>query len=282
MIESKESDYRTIVLFLTISLVIIFAYIGLFDIVQSIETASEGLIHRTLVLNVALLAGAIFLVLIVYGKLQAKDLGLVGRKLPIAFVVCLLIWALVQMIEGVVGFAYAGSVQFDTRWSTEATVLIGLLIGMLFGTALYEEVGYRGFLLVQFDMMMAHITSNRYFRLALALLFSQALFMLVHIPWKVVNEGWTLTVFFDLIFSVFINGLIYGILYLRTENLFFVMGVHALGNAPTSLFISSIGASNLVILFAIIWAVVWPKLRKWEAKGSALGNSTGDSGNQDS
>jgi len=153
---------------------------------------------------------------------------------------------------------------------------------MLFGTALYEEVGYRGFLLVQFDMKMAHVTSNKYFRLALALLFSQALFMLVHIPWKVVNEGWTVNIFFDLIFSVFMNGLIYGVLYLRTENLFFVMGVHALGNAPTSLFVSSLGASNLVILFAIIWAVVWSKLRKWEAKGSVLGNSTGDSEIQDS
>jgi membrane protease YdiL (CAAX protease family) len=282
MIESKESEYRTIVLFLAISLVIISAYIGLFNIVQSIETASGGLIHRTLVLNVALLAGAIFLVLIVYGKLQAKDLGLVGRKLPVAFGVCFFIWVLVQIIEGVIGFASAGSLQFDARWSTETPVLVGLLIGMLFGTALYEEVGYRGFLLVQFDMKLVHVTSNKYFRLTLALLFSQALFMLVHIPWKVVNEGWTVTVFFDLIFSVFMNGLIYGLLYLRTENLYFVMGVHALGNAPTSLFVSSLGASNLVILFAIIWAVVWPKLRKWEARSSVLGNSTGDSGNQDS
>jgi len=282
MVESKESDYRTIVLFMAISLVIILAYIGLFDIVQSIEAASEGLIHRTLVLNIALLAGAIVLVLVVYGGLQAKDLGLVGRKLPVAFAVCLLTWVFVQIIEGLAGFAGAGSIQFDARWNTEAPVLVGLLIGMLFGTALYEEVGYRGFLLVQFDMKMAHVTSNKYFRLALALLFSQALFMLVHIPWKLVNEGWTVNVFFDLIFSVFLNGLIYGILYLRTENLFFVMGVHALGNAPTSLFVSSLGASNLVILFAIIWAVVWPKLRKWEAKGSVLGNSTSDSEIQDS
>jgi len=119
MIESKESDYRTIALFMAISLVIILAYIGLFDIVQSIETASGGLIHRTLVLNVVLLAGAIFLVLVVYGGLQGKDLGLVGRKLPVAFVVCFLIWVLVQMIEGLAGFANAGSVQFDTRWNTE-------------------------------------------------------------------------------------------------------------------------------------------------------------------
>ncbi|MFW9868523.1 MAG: lysostaphin resistance A-like protein, partial [Candidatus Thorarchaeota archaeon] len=256
MIESKESDYRTIVLFLAVSLVIILTYIWFFEIVQSIETVSGGLVHRTLVLNVPLLIGAIVLVLVVYGGLHANDLGLIGRKLPLAFVACLLTWILVQIMEGVAGFVAAGSAQFDPRWNTESPVLVGLLIGMLFGTALYEEVGFRGFLLVQFDVKMTDVTSNKYFRMALALVFSQALFTLVHIPWKVMNQGWTVTVFFDLIFSVFMNGLIYGILYLRTENLFFVMGVHALGNAPTSLFVSSIGPSTLVLLLAIIWAAV--------------------------
>ncbi|MFW9767264.1 MAG: CPBP family intramembrane glutamic endopeptidase [Candidatus Thorarchaeota archaeon] len=272
MIESKESDYRTIILFMAVSLVIILAYIWLFEIVQSIEAVSGGLIHRTLLLNVPLLIGAIVLVLVVYGGLQAKDFGLVGRKLPLAFVACLLTWVFVQVMEGVASIVGTGSAQFNPIWSTEATVLVGLLIGMLFGTALYEEVGFRGFLLVQFDMKMTDVTSNKYFRITLALLFSQALFTLVHIPWKVMNQGWTVSVFFDLIFSVFMNGLIYGVLYLRTENLFFVMGIHALGNAPTSLFISSIGESNLILLMAIIWAVVWPKLRKWEKEDTVPDN----------
>ncbi|MFW9793694.1 MAG: lysostaphin resistance A-like protein, partial [Candidatus Thorarchaeota archaeon] len=234
MIESKESNYRTIVFFIVVSLVIILAYIWVFEIVQSIETASGGLVHRTLVLNAVLLVGTILLVLMVYGGFQAQDLGLLGRKLPLAFIACLLTWIFVQIMEGLAGFVGAGSMQFDPSWVTEAPALVGLLIGMLFGTALYEEAGFRGFLLVQFDMKMTGVTSNRYFRITLALLISQALFTLVHIPWKVVNQGWTVSVVFDLIFSVFMNGLIYGILYLRTENLFFVMGIHALGNAPTS------------------------------------------------
>ncbi|MFW9885147.1 MAG: CPBP family intramembrane glutamic endopeptidase, partial [Candidatus Thorarchaeota archaeon] len=217
MIESKESAYRTMALFLAVSLVIILVYIGIFEMIQFIETASGGLVHRTLVLNALLLVGAVFGVLVVYAGLRAKDLGLIGRKLPLAFVACILTWVLVQIIEGLAGFVGTGTIEFDTRWNTESPVLIGLLIGMLFGTALYEEVGYRGFLLVQFDMKMSGVTSNRYVQTTLALLISQTFFTLIHVPWRVMNQGWTISIVPDLVFSVFMNGLIYGLLYLRTE-----------------------------------------------------------------
>ncbi|MFW9968548.1 MAG: CPBP family intramembrane glutamic endopeptidase, partial [Candidatus Thorarchaeota archaeon] len=261
--ESKESDYRIMTLFLAISLAIVLVYIILYQvgIIQSIEVATGGLVHRTLVLNVLLLIGAVLGVLFFYGSLQAKDVGLMGRKLPLALVVGVVTWVLVQIIEGVVSFIYSGFIMIEPE---EALGSTGLLIGMLFGTALYEEVGFRGFLLVQFDMKLKDAFTNRYLQVALALLISQMFFTLIHIPWKVMNDGWTITVFFELVFSVFLNGLIYGVLYLRTENLFFVMGMHALGNAPMSLVSPSIGPSTLVLLLAIIWAVVWPKLRKWE------------------
>ena len=263
MIESKESDYKTITVFLAISLVIVLFYIGLHQvgIIQSIEAASGGLIHRTLILNMLLLIGAVLGVLFSFGSLKTKDVGLLGRKLPLAFVVGVITWVLVQTIEGVASFISSGIIMIEPG---EALGSTGLLIGMLFGTALYEEVGFRGFLLVQFDMKLKDAFTHRNLQVTLALLISQMFFTLIHIPWKVMNQGWTMTVFFELVFSVFLNGLIYGVLYLRTENLFFVMGMHALGNAPTPLVRPLIGSSNLVLLLAIIWAVVWPKLRKWE------------------
>ncbi|UCE11733.1 MAG: CPBP family intramembrane metalloprotease [Candidatus Thorarchaeota archaeon] len=266
MIESRESDYKTMALFLTISLVIVFVYLVLFQvgIVQSIELASGGLIHPTLILNALLLASAVLGVLVYYGKLQWTDFGLIRRKLPVAVVVCAISWALVQIVEGLIGFIGTGVIEIEVGWNTEALGLIGLLIGMLFGTALYEEVGYRGFLLIQFKMKMSQLTTTRYLQVALGLLISQMFFTLIHIPWKVMNQGLTVTVFFDLVFSVFLNGLIYGLLYLRTENLFFVMIVHALGNAPTSLVSPSIGPSSILLLLAIIWAAVWPQLRRLE------------------
>ncbi len=262
----KESDYRTMALFFIVSLVLVLFYLLAYQIglVSSIEELSWGLLHRTLILNAFLMLIAVYGVLVIMRKFQWRDFGLISRKLPLAFVVGLTSWLLIQIIEVIVSYMSVGSIELDPRWSTDSLTLIGLLIGMLFGTALYEEVGYRGFLLVQFWKKMEDRTTNRALQISLALIVSQTLFTLLHVPWKVLNQGWTVTVLTDLLFSVFLNGIIYGILYLRTENLFFVMFVHALGNAPTSLFISYLDPPNILLLLAIIWAVIWPRLRRWE------------------
>jgi len=263
---SKESDYRTMTLFFAVSLIVVLLYLLAyqFGIIQYVEEISGGLLHPTLILNALLMLIAVYGVLVLKEKLQWGDFGLVARKLPIAFVVGLVTWFLIQIIEGIASYISTGIIELEPRWSTDSLALIGLLFGMLFGTALYEEVGYRGFLLVQFRMKMEDVTRNRTLQIVLALIVSQTFFTLLHVPWKVLNQGWTTTVFFDLLFSVFMNGIIYSLLYLRTENLFFVMFVHAFGNAPTSLFTPYLGSSNILLLLAIIWAVIWPSLRKWE------------------
>jgi membrane protease YdiL (CAAX protease family) len=272
MLESKESDYRTMTLFFIVSLVVVLLYLLAyqFGVVQFLEDFGGGLLHRTLILNVLLMLIAVCGVLVLKEKLQWKDFGLVGRKLPIAIVVGSITWVTVQIIEGFASYIYTGSIEFDPKWSTDILGLIGLLIGMLFGTALYEEVGYRGFLLVQFKMKMEDITTNRTLQISLSLIASQTLFTLLHVPWKVLNQGWTTAALFDLLFSIFMNGIIYGLLYLRTENLFFVMFVHAFGNAPTSLFNSYFGSSNILIILAIIWAAIWPSLQRWEKEDAEI------------
>ncbi len=266
MIVSKESDYKTMILFFVVSIVIVILYLGIYlaGIIQSIEEVSGGLVHRTLILNSLLLVTAVYGILILYGKLQGRDIGLIVKKLPIAITIGLMTWILVQIIEGILGYVEVGSIELNQQWNTESLALIGLFIGMFFGTALYEEVGYRGFFLIQFSMKMQRVVENRYLQIIIALVVSQALFTILHIPWKVMNQGWTIIVLQELLFSVFVNGVIYGLLYLRTENLFFVMIVHALGNAPTSLVSPVIEPSNILLLIAIIWAVIWPKLERWE------------------
>ena len=262
MILSKEADYRTITLFFVVSFIVVLLYLLAyqFGIIQYVEELTGGLLHRTLILNAFLILTAIYGILIFWKKLELRDFGLITQKLPTAIVVALVTWFLIQMIEGIISYIYTGSIELEPGWTTDSLGLIGLLVGMLFGTALYEETGYRGFLLIQFRMKMEDVTRNKLAQITLALIVSQILFTVLHIPWKVLNQGWTTDVFFDLLFSVFVNGIIYSLLYLRTENLFFVMFVHAFGNAPTSLFRSYLGSSNILLLLAIIWAVIWPRL----------------------
>lgn len=265
MFVSKESEYKVMFLFFMVSLIIVLLYLVAyqFGIVQYLEDYSARLIHPTLILNAFLMLIAVYGVLVVKEKFRWTDFGLITSKILPAFVVGIITWILIQIIEGLSSYFYTGIIELDPRWSTDSLVLIGLLFGMLFGTALYEEVGYRGFLLIQFRMKMKKMTTNKTLQIVLALIISQTFFTLIHIPKKIMDQGWTLNVLLDLMFGVFLNGIIYSLLYLRTENLFFVIFVHAFGNAPTSLFISYLDASAIILLFAIFWAAVWPSLQKW-------------------
>jgi membrane protease YdiL (CAAX protease family) len=261
-ISANESNSMTIILFIASTLMILLLFLSLYRIgvVQAIQEKSKGLIHSTLLLNGLLLVGAVYGVLISFGKMKAEDLGLTVEKLPLAVAVGIVIWISIQILEGIVGYAISGTIAIESLWRTEGAARIGLLIGMLFGTALFEEIGFRGFLLVQLMAHLGRVVGNRTLSIGLALLVSQTFFTLIHVPWKVINQGWTTAVFLDLIFSVFMNGMIYGLFYLRTQNLFFVMIVHALGNAPSLLIKRSIEPSIVLLLLSIICCAVWPKL----------------------
>lgn len=265
LIVSKESDFRAMILFFVVSLIVVLLYLAVFQlgIFQLLQEYSAGLIHPTLLLNALLMLTAVYGVLVIKEKFHWNDFGLIASKFLPAFIVSLFTWFLIQIIEGVYSYIYTGIIEIDPLWTTDSLALIGLLFGMLFGTALYEEVGFRGFLLVQFRMKMKNMTTNPTLQVVLALIISQIFFTLLHIPNKVLNQGWTLSIIFDLLFSVFLNGIIYSLLYLRTQNLFFVIFVHAFGNAPTSIFTSYLDTSILLLLLASFWAVIWPGLQKW-------------------
>lgn len=268
MIEKKrnqilEVNNKTIALFIIASFTILLLYIVLYKtgIVQAVQDITRGLIHQTLLLNVAELIGAVYGVLFLYGKMKAGDLGLKFEKLPIAVTVGAVIWIAIQVIEAVIGYSRHGSITIEPSWGTQGTELIGLLIGMFFGTALFEEIGFRGFLLFQFKTKLEKM-ANSVVLIGLSLILSQVFFALLHVPWKVMNQGWTTTVVLDIVFSAFMNGIIYGLLYLRTMNLFFVMIIHALGNAPTSLIEPSVAPPNILLLLAILFSLIWPWLEK--------------------
>jgi membrane protease YdiL (CAAX protease family) len=51
-------------------------------------------------------------------------------------------------------------------------------------------------------------------------------------------------------------GVMYAIIYLRTGNLFFTIGAHALANAPTMLLVGDSGYAMMAC--ALVIAALWP------------------------
>ena len=233
----KKARGSTIGLFLVLSVLVLGAYLAVYWIgfVQMGHHSIEGSVYRILGLNALLILGPIVGVLLWYEKLSLQDIGIVWRKLPFAMLAWVGIWLLIQGIELVAGLLLQGNAEIDPAWSGGGLAIIGLLLGHLFGTALYEEMAFRGFLLRQCFLNSHRWTKNRQvLSAAVAILVSQLAFTLFHVPWKLVTQGWSANTVGELC-GVLLTGIVYSLLYLRTDNLFLVMGVHALGNAPTSL-----------------------------------------------
>jgi len=265
---ARRARGSTIGLFLVLSFLIVGGYSAVYSIgfVPMGGHSIEGSVCRILGLDALLILGPIVGILLWYEKLSLQDIGLVWRKLPFAMLLWVGLWLLVQGIELAAGLLLRGNAEIDPAWSGGELAIIALLVGHLLGTALYEEMAFRGFLLRQCFLCPHRWTKNRrVLSTALAILVSQLAFTLLHVPWKLLTLGWSTNIVGELS-GVLLTGIIYSLLYLRTDNLFLVMGVHALGNAPTSLITPSIGTPNLLLLFTgLIW-ILWPRISRWEDK----------------
>jgi membrane protease YdiL (CAAX protease family) len=272
----RRARGSTIGLFLVLSFFVVGAYLAVYWIgfVQMGRHPTEGLVYRILGLNALLIVGQVVGVLLWYEKLSLQDIGIVWGKLPLAMLLWVGLWLLVQGIELVAGLLIRGNAEIDPAWSGGGLAIMALLVGHLLGTALYEEMAFRGFLLRQCFLSLHRWTKNRQvLSVALAILVSQLAFTLLHVPWKLLTQGWSANMMGELS-GVLLTGIIYSLLYLRTDNLFLVMGVHALGNAPTSLIAPTIGTPNLLLLFTVVIWTLWPRMRKWAEKATLPFTST--------
>ena len=271
----RRARGSTIGLFLVLSFLILGAYLAAYWIgfVQMGHDSIEGSVSRILILNTLLILGPIVGVLLWYEKLSLQDIGIVWRKLPFAMLLWVGLWLLIQGIELVAGLLLRGNAEIDPAWSGSGLAIIGLLVGHLFGTALYEEIAFRGFLLRQCFLSLYRWTKNRQVLLtAGAILVSQLVFTLFRLPWKLMTQSWSANTMGELC-GVLLTGIVYSLLYLRTDNLFLVMGVHALGNAPTFLIAPTIGTPNLLLLFTVVIWILWPRMNKGEENDNPQSNN---------
>jgi membrane protease YdiL (CAAX protease family) len=138
------------------------------------------------------------------------------------------------------------------------TFWIGRFLTFTLGVALSEEVLYRGFFLGQFYQ---HIElENKDNRLALALLTSQALFAIIHIPARVMTWGTEPDRLPLELFSLFGMGLAYAFIYLRTRSLVAAIVAHALVDLIVSLPGSPVLPKLLIFATIGLVTIAWPWL----------------------
>ncbi len=179
---------------------------------------------------------------LIHRRIAWKAVGLDACYLRCGTTVTLGIWILLQLI-GVVFFGPGIDQSLLSRgWTRLAGVQLANLLNVFL-----EEVLFRGFLFMQLYWSLPW----KRMRLPAALLVSQAIFALMHVPHRVavgVSAG-NIVMEQGMLLGI---GVLYALIYLRTKNIFIAMGIHLLANLPIALFMPQGLATQIVYVIGVL------------------------------
>lgn len=220
---------------------------------QAISDATNHLITQNLILSSI---GVVIYSIIIFGfgKLTLSDIWISKKKIKEAIIPVIMIWGIVQIIILVYTFFTTKEFVFVQDISSR----IGRILGQLFGNALLEEFIFRGVFFLQVYLIIRKYKTNK-LAIIIAMISSQLLFALVHIPNRLLIKS-----FHGLVpdlFLIFITGIIITLIYIRTNNLAFVIGGHALINSRINIIETTFPWQVATILIFILVAVFWTKIK---------------------
>jgi uncharacterized protein len=144
--------------------------------------------------------------------------------------------------------------------------VVGTFVFSILAGAFIEEAIYRAYLIPQFYLRLQGILHNSYAALAVAVLASQLLFALSHVPHALLRQEVAAAAVSYNFVQLLVGGLIHAVVYLRTRNLLFVTLVHAFINfsltvieTPVSFRLLSLGVT---VLIALAWPFLFPDRNK--------------------
>ncbi|MCP4838750.1 MAG: CPBP family intramembrane metalloprotease [Planctomycetes bacterium] len=174
------------------------------------------------------------LLLVLVGRLRCNDLGLIRQRfLPaVAWVLCT--WIAAQLFFLL---THLGDVSLDPVWDGQIVRTISTTVtGQMLGNALYEEVFWRAFVISQVVLLLVHRMKWTFGKsLAWAIILSSILFAVSHLPHDFAHDLSGQKIF-GLQVARLAGGLAFAGIFLLSNNIFIVIGIHSLSNYSLSLF----------------------------------------------
>ncbi|MEM7202079.1 MAG: CPBP family intramembrane glutamic endopeptidase [Planctomycetota bacterium] len=204
------------------------------EVLNPIAQATKGLLMPTLVANWILLGLVIGGVVMGWGRLRWRDLDL-DHGLRHALLISVAVWVIAQLL-----MLATGTTTVDPRWSQSPVAQAGNFLAQALGNALYEETLFRAFLIWQVAWWLSRRSSAERIssgQLSVAVIVSQVVFALQHIPNRIMKGAYSSVA--DVLqdqTQLFLAGVVFAILYVRTRNLWLCVFLHALVNRPSSIF----------------------------------------------
>ncbi|WP_323466268.1 CPBP family intramembrane glutamic endopeptidase [Alkalihalophilus pseudofirmus] len=230
--------------------------------VWSKELINPGLLTSVGILIIVLLLMKMLTRKSIFNVLDKSDL-LSLRHVAEGFMVYLIVFSLIHLHIWIYSLYNGVSLISSFNMNdVSVTSWTGGLIAQIFGVGLMEELVYR---FIIFWSLYSLITFKRKsVRILWALLITQILFSLIHIPIDFIR--YPDINFFSMRFSTLLFlGMFLSVLYLYTKNLWIAVFIHALLNLPMPMFVPynesnffyEINVSSMVMVYSLL--VVWVK-----------------------
>ena len=259
-IRTREVRWPTVTLFLSLSL----GLLTLFPLVRRAGPMARVVLPGWLENLVTFGSLLVVAVAVLYGlgRLSPADLGLGRKKLVQGLVTIGAVWGLNQVLAAALALASTGTVEVAPAWTTTGVGPTLLWTAVIFlTTALFEEIAFRGFL---FPQLYLKLHGSHRARFWIALLASQVLFAVAHIPGHLFIRHLSGPPLWTQVALQGVSGVLLLLVYLRTRNLWIAVGLHGLANAPTPL-VSGTMSWEIPLLVLLVG---WPWLtRKPESHG---------------
>lgn len=257
-------------LYLAINFLVVFVLFPS-GVLRVFARPTGGLVSATWMANIVLLVVVVG-VLRWRGGLHAVDLGLGTRGLLSGVVVTISLWAGLNAFQVLSAVNMHTLVEANPDWAQLGVLrIVGAFLAQLLGNALFEEILFRGVLFEQLRVRFLDRGMRPAKSLLLALLISQALFALIHVPLRL-SSGMPIDALPSELALLFGLGVLLALLYWRTANLYVCVGVHALSNAPLLLAKQQVDVSSsgmTAAVAAVIVLLLWPRWRARRVRAEA-------------
>ena len=248
-----------------------------------ISHATGGLVNGNIQYSLFALLLEVGCIMIWTGRLRLSDIGLRSRDLWPAALSTLALWTLMNIGVAAWWLLQGQPLTPDPSWTKPGTAA-GKLIGQLFGNAFAEESVFRGFLTVQFIILLRRF--GRFSAVAGGVFLAQAIFALVHVP-MLLRTGVQWRQMPSILAVLFAVGVMLACIYVLTRNLFVAVGAHALNDAVTLIFpspshsshdfdlsLSGLDVSDLCIPLTLLGSIIWWTIMRTRTLPPAHSHST--------
>ena len=204
---------------------------------DALQAASGGWIAPVLVRSQVVLA-AFLAVVIGLGRRRLADVGWSARRLLPGLGIALGAWAMLQAVLLLTVLLRGAPLAWHASWSRDGLAAVGAgVLAQALGHALVEDTAFRGFFLPELRARLVRPGSVLALVgvIGLCIAGSSLLFGLAHLPTRALVRGSGVVELLEEQWEFFSAGVALGLAFVTTRNLFAVVGLHVMLNAPAPL-----------------------------------------------